>query len=49
MINTGDFVVHNETLSIYKVFIGLGETFVDYSGCIHVASEYRTLNRKDEV
>lgn len=40
---TGDFAMHNETKSVYKVLTVLGETFVDNSGKIHQTKEYTRL------
>lgn len=37
------FALHNATGSIYRVFIMLGQTFVDCSGKIHVTNEYTII------
>ena len=42
-IKSGDFVMHNETLSVYKVLTILGETFVDNSGKIHETKHYTKI------
>lgn len=42
-IKAGDFVMHNETFSVYKVLTMLGETFVDNVGKIHETKNYTKI------
>lgn len=43
MIRHGDFVFCPDTYSIYKVWVVLEETFVDCSGAIRSAKDYKKL------
>lgn len=43
MIRQGDYVYCPDTYSIYKVWVVLEETFVDCSGAIRSAKDYKKL------